>query len=350
MAESQLVLDAVAQLRRCLADVPFCTLDAEDTALGLPTSDLDWAGKLRVGGGEWIIVLECKQSGQPRLAREAANAILRWTAGRPDAVGVFAAPYVSPEAADILGRENIGYVDLSGNCRLSFDQVYIRIEGRPNKFAQQRDLRSLYSPKAERVLRTLLLDPKRGWKIKDLATTAGVSLGQASNVKKLLEDREWLRHSEQGMFLTEPSRLLEEWSENYSYRKSKSWDFYSADEPPQIEAKIATACVDLGLDYALAGFSAASRLAPSVRYQRVMAYVSERIDQVAERTELKPVATGPNVMLFEPYDEGVMAGSRDVDDVRITSPIQTYLDLRGFRGRGEEAAAAVLREVIKPAW
>jgi hypothetical protein len=350
MADPKLVIDAVAQLRRCLADVPFCALDAGETALESPISDLDWSGGLRVGDGEWTVVLECKQSGQPRLAREAANAILRWTAGRPNAIGVFAAPYVSPEAADILGRENIGYVDLSGNCRLSFDKVYIRIEGRPNKFAQQRDLRSLYSPKAERVLRALLLEPKRGWKIKDLAAAARVSLGQASNVKKLLEDREWLRRSDQGTFLTEPSKLLEEWSENYSYRKNKSWDFYSTDEPSQIEAKIATACADLGLGYALAGFSAASRLAPSVRYQRVMAYVSEQIEQVAERTGLKPVASGPNVVLFEPYDEGVMAGSRDVDDIRITSPIQTYLDLRGFRGRGEEAAEAVLREVIKPAW
>jgi hypothetical protein len=315
--------------------------------LASPTSRPDWAGKLRVGDGEWIVVFECKQSGQPRLAREAVNAILRWTTRRPNAIGVFAAPYVSPEAADILQRENIGYVDLSGNCRLSFDQIYIRIEGRPNKFAQQRDLRSLYSPKAERVLRALLLEPKQGWKVKDLARAAGVSIGQASNVKKLLEDREWLRRGERGILLTEPGKLLEEWSENYSYRKNKSWDFYSRNDPSEIEAKIAIGCTDLGLDYALAGFSAASRLAPSVRHQRLAAYVSERIDQVAERVGLKPVTSRPNVILFEPYDEGVLAGRRDVDDVRITSPIQTYLDLRQYRGRGEEAAEAVLREVIK---
>jgi hypothetical protein len=91
-------------------------------------------------------------------------------------------------------------------------------------------------------------------------------------------------------------------------------------------------------------------LAPSVRYQRAMAYVSDQIDEVAGRAGLKPVTSGPNVTLFEPYDEGVMDGSRDVDDIRITSPIQTYLDLRGFRGRGEEAAEAVLREVIRPTW
>ncbi len=89
-------------------------------------------------------------------------------------------------------------------------------------------------------------------------------------------------------------------------------------------------------------------MAPSVRYQRVMAYVPDRIEQVAERVGLKPVTSGPNVTLFEPYDEGVLAGIRDVDGIRITSPIQTYLDLREFRGRGEEAVEAIFREVIKP--
>ena len=43
------------------------------------------------------------------------------------------------------------------------------------------------------MLRTLLAEPERGWKIKELAEAASVSLGQASNVKRLLEDREWLR-------------------------------------------------------------------------------------------------------------------------------------------------------------
>ena len=176
------------------------------------------------------------------------------------------------------------------------------------------------------------LTPNEGWKLAELARTARVSLGQASNVKKLLEDREWLQRSIDGIRLVQPGKLIQEWSESYSFRKNKSRDFYSTDEPPQIKARLATVCEDLGLNYALAGFSAAARFAPSVRYQRVMAYVSDRIDEVAQRVELKPVASGPNVTLFEPYDEGVLAGIRDVDNIRITSPIQTYLDLREFRG------------------
>jgi len=49
-------------------------------------------------------------------------------------------------------------------------------------------------------------------------------------------------------------------------------------------------------------------------------------------------------------DQAVLAGSQVVDGIRVTSPIQVYLDLRGFRGRGEEAAEAVLRGAVKPTW
>lgn len=350
MSKVELVAEAVALLRKCLAEVPFCEIDPCKLEVPSIPWQPDWTGRLRMDKKEWIVVLEAKPSGQPRVARDAANAISRYRSCCPNAIGVFAAPYVSPAAADILHRDNIGYIDLSGNCRLCFDRVYIRVEGRPNQFARKRDLRSLYSPKAERVLRSLLLEPRRGWKIEELAKKARVSLGQASNVKKLLTDREWLRRDNDGIRLTEPAKLLEEWSETYSYRKNKASDFYSSDSLPEIEAKLATACKDLGIDYALAGFSAAARLAPAVRYQRAMAYVSDRLGEVAGRIGLKSVASGPNVTLFQPYDEGVMAGIGEYNDIRITSPIQTYLDVLGFRGRGEEAAETILREVIEPTW
>jgi hypothetical protein len=39
-----------------------------------------------------------------------------------------------------------------------------------------------------------------------------------------------------------------------------------------------------------------------------------------------------------------------MDDLRIASPVQVYLDLIGYRGRGEEAAAFVLEQVIERTW
>jgi hypothetical protein len=67
------------------------------------------------------------------------------------------APYISPVSAEICRKEGVGYLDLAGNCRLSFENVFIRREGIHNPFAVKRDLRSLYAAKSARVLRVLLM-------------------------------------------------------------------------------------------------------------------------------------------------------------------------------------------------
>jgi hypothetical protein len=202
------------------------------------------------------------------------------------------------------------------------------------------------------VLRVLLVNARRKkrWKVEALAKEAQVSLGQVSNVKKRLADREWVQSEPDGFALSAPSDLLEEWSQNYTYRRNIVRDFYSLYPVAEIEAKLADACQRENITYALTGFSAAARLAPAVRYQRAMAYVQGNTDDVARRLNLKAVDSGANISLLTPYDEGVLYGMLAFDGVQVVSPIQAYLDLKGYRGRGEEAAAVLLDRVIKPAW
>jgi hypothetical protein len=55
----------------------------------------------------------------------------------------------------------------------------------------------------------LLNDPKRPWKVQSLAAEAAISLGQVSNVKSLLEDREWLTGRIAGFWLIGREIVLE---------------------------------------------------------------------------------------------------------------------------------------------
>ncbi len=337
--------------RRCMADVPFCTVQFLKKKGPATDSDVDAIAEIRTNRSKRVVLLlEAKPNGQPRNARHAVNHLLRAGSRFQNPYPVLVAPYVSPEAAEIVSRAGVGYLDLAGNGRLSFDRVYIRREGWPNRLGQRRELRSLYSPKAERALRVLLTEPKKIWRIDALAKTADVSLGQASNVKRLLEDREWICHDRKGSVLTKPATLLSEWAENYRFSRSTVHDFYTTDAPPQLEAKLATACAQLKIKYALTAFSAAARIAPMVRYQRASAYIAAEIEHVAEQMGLKRVSSGANVTLIAPYDAGVTEGAQIIDGVSIASAVQIYLDLRSSRGRGEEAAEAILNEVIKPTW
>ena len=337
-------------LRSCLGKVPFVKIIAIKKEPGKGSIKPDFLVKLALPDGEQNLVVEVKNNGQPRLAREAVNQLLRYRDTFVGAYGVFIAPYISPKAAEICANEEIGYIDLVGNCYLCFGQVYIEQEGKPNVFGKKRDLRSLYSPKAERVLRVLLNNPRKIWKVKGLTDEAQVSLGQVFNVKKLLSDREWVRTEPDGFALSVPEQLLEEWAANYSYRRNRVRDFYSLKGFVEIEAGIAEVCSQQGLVYALTGFSGAARLAPAVRYQRAIAYIEETEQDVASLLGLKKVTSGANVTLLSPYDEGVFYGAREFDGARIVSPIQIYLDLKGFRGRGEEAANALLEQAIKTQW
>jgi hypothetical protein len=348
--EKALVGTAEKLLRGCLEQIPSLSIKRVQREPRLDKVSPDLALRLKTPDGEQMVLVEVKSSGQPRVVREAVNQLLQYRSKYPEVYGVVVAPYVSPQAARICVEEGIGYLDLAGNCRLSFQRIYVERAGRPNPTPQRRDLRSFYSPRATRVLRVLLLDPRKTWRLQPLAQEAGVSLGQVFNVKKLLVDREWIRSGEEGLRLVEPASLLTEWSENYNVRRNTGRDFYALDSPGEMEARLANTCREAGIRYALTAFSAAARLAPMVRYQRVFAYAQGDVDDVARRLSLKEVPSGANVTLLSPYDEGVLYGATDVDGVQIVSAVQAYLDLIGYRGRGEEAATFLLEQVIQRRW
>ena len=348
--ERKLVDLAERAVRDCLEPVPSLSIKRVRREPRRDNTRPDITLTLRTPDGDQVVLVEVKGSGQPRIVRDAANQLLRYQSKAPDAHGVLVAPYISPRSAQICIENGVGYVDLAGNCRLSFGSVYVQRDGKPNPAPQRRELRSLYAPRTSRVLRVLLLDPKKPWRLQPLAQEAGVSLGQVYNAKKLLADREWIRSEADGFRLVEPGALLREWSQHYTYRKNTARDFYSLDAPPEVERKLAAACRDAAVPYAFTGFSAAARLAPMVRYQRVMVYIGGDLIPVVATLGLKEVPSGANLTLLSPYDDGVFYGAAEMDGLRIASPVQVYLDLIGYRGRGEEAATFLLEQVIERTW
>ena len=107
---------------------------------------------------------------------------------------------------------------------------------------------------------------------------------------------------------------------------------------------------DAPCDLGFTAFSGAARLQPIARYQRWAAYYLGNPEQLAERAGLKRVNSGANVTVLSPYDKSVLYGVRQIDQAPIVSPVQLYLDLRQTKGRGEEAAKAIVDEVIAPQW
>ncbi len=338
-------------LQACFQDLPFVerlsnvTQASEDRA--------DYIFRIETKNTERTIhlLVEAETNGQPRYTRAAVNQLLLAKdefAG--DAYGVFIAPYISPRSGEICKENNVGYVDLAGNCYLSFSNIFIQKEGNPNPYADKQPLKSLFYPKSERILRVLLSSGPREWKVAQLAEASSTSLGLVSNVKQYLEDQEWLTANTIGFRLTKPFALLELWAENYTYQQNEVLEYYSLQDPGEVEARLGKICADLAIRCGLTGFSGGSRYAPAVRYHRVMAYIEDGIEDIASSLELKKVDSGANVIILDPYDEGVFYMSQEKEGDIVVSPIQTYLDLKSIRGRGEEAAQAVMDQAIRKLW
>src|SRR6185312_13895917 len=98
----------VDRLREYLSDVPFCSLAADDHRPELSRAEIDWIGRVRVGENETFLIVETKGNGQPRIARNAVNSLLRLRSEGPGAYCIFGAPYISPEAADIATQAGVG--------------------------------------------------------------------------------------------------------------------------------------------------------------------------------------------------------------------------------------------------
>ena len=341
---------AQAALRACLDGVPFARVVSLQRRPRVKDMRPDIVAGVKIDRRTVKLVAEIRDSGQPRIARDAANQLVRYVGAIPKSYGIFIAPYITPATAKICARDGLGYLDLSGNCRISFENVFVQQTGQPNLFLRKRYLRSPYTPKAQRVLRVLLADPGRAWKTVELATEARVSVGQIANVKKELADREWIRITDKGFALSMPGDLLTEWAQAYDFKKNDVRALYSLTAVPEIETVLAAELGQRGIEYAMTAFSAAARLAPSVRYRRAAFYVADLPGDMLSKVGLKPVGSGANVDLVIPYDSGVFYGSRQVGGITIASPVQVYLDLLSYKARGEEAAEAIKRDVLEKSW
>lgn len=284
------------------------------------------------------LVVDFRSRGHPRQLREAFDRLLRFRyQSQHTDYPVVAAPFITSDGAELCRKENVGYYDLAGNCRLVFGNYYVERSGHPNPVRKdQVSVSNLYAPKSERVLRVLFED--REWKVAPLAERAKVSTGTVSIVRNLLLEREWAKDGPGGIRLTEPKKLLTDWSAMWKRRREKPKTYFTLKPLAEIEDEMAKFAAQHHGQFALMGAAGAWRVAPMTRYNRTQVYWGGDPGLLAAGVALKPVETGANVHIFAPRDEGVFFGKEDVAGIPVVSPVQLYLDLQRDPARGEEAA------------
>ena len=341
-SEKQLITAALESLN----GVPNLTIELIG-AVQTP-SHADFAIAITSGHKKFKVLGEVKSTGEPSILRRSGAWLKDLLTKTKHDYAVIIAPFISREGAVICRDLGVGFIDLSGNCLLSLEDLYIERTGYPNKFKKPREIQSLFSPKSSRVIRWLLTDPKRVWTLKALAIETGVSIGLIHRIATALENNLFAKKELRAFKLEDPARLLEAWREEY-FRRAPKWARYVVRAGPIEESanELKVSANLYGVRYALSGPSGASFISSYLVPTVIHCYVDVLKEEFLNELKADPVSSEGNLLIRVVEQENEFIGSRLVKGVYVVSDLQLYLDLWAMGGRGQEAAEELRKERLR---
>jgi len=351
ITHQQIEIQIIEKLQRVLENIPILSnVDVSNAR----RNEFDIEAHANIGEQKKLhIICEIKKKAEPLHIRNAVNQLKKYKMMLEqeydnDFYCMIAAPYISQASSRIFEEEEMGYIDLSGNCLIKHHSIYVRVEGNPNSYSEKRGSKSIYERSSIRssiILRNLLQNPRKKWKVQELADISSSSIGQVSKVKKFLEEREFITSSKNGFSINKPKEVIAEWAKVYNSKSNTVYECYSLDSIPQIEQKLIDMNDAKGIESFLTCFAGAVRYAPTVRYNKVHVYIPlQDLQEAIMFLGCKKVSSGSNISIIVPYDQSVLYDVRMIKSSMVVSPVQTCLDLMMLKGRGEEAATAVLEK------
>ncbi len=292
-------------------------------------------------------VLQVRITTEPRFLRSSISYLKKVKEKFPDWNPLIIAPYIGPSARSLCRSEGVSYVDTLGNIGIFLENIFVLKESKESLKTERKELKSLFSLKSTRMIRILLENPSRLWLLKDIASYAQVSLGQAYNVVKKLVDEEYAKKTEKGIKISRPSELMERWGTVYKITDANKIESFYFSEPvyKRVIKRLAEIAEKEHYSYAFTLFAGASLIIPYVRTPQVHLYFPGNNEEFVKKAGLKPVTSGGNVHLIFPYDNGIFNPIQKIEGVKVVGNIQLYLDLLNYPARGKEQAE-VLREKI----
>ena len=294
------------------------------------------------GSGSFEIHVTCLKRAVPSSVKEVVSQ------SNGQLYCIIMAPYISDASAKICETYGVGYCDLSGNCLIQMDSIYISNKGNPNRYPVENHAKTIFKSSAKTtslILRELMKDVTKRWKIKELAEKVGCSIGMVSRVKTYLCEQSWAVMDSSGLHITDAESLMKEWSRAYEIPEAISC--YTIESIPRFEEKCYAAYRNNGVSLCLTGFSGGVRYAPVVRYTKAHVWVDRKdITDFLNLTECKKVDSGANVTAYIADSDEVFVDCREINQSRVASPVQVYLDCMQLKGRGEEMAEAVFSKEI----
>jgi hypothetical protein len=305
-------------------------------------------------GATATFTVEAKRSFDPRAAGQLSAALprmLRSLAGQIPILVV--APWLSARTQELLIREEINFIDLTGNTfiRLEDPALYIRAAGAiRNPEPPPRGRATVRGPKAARLIR-LLVDVRPPYGVSEIAAATELAPGYVSRLLDALDRAALVERARRGRVEdADIAGLLRRWAESYDVLKSNDASFFLAPSGAK-EALSRLAERSDSAPVAITGSFAALRLAPVAAPALLIAY-SNDVELVSKELGLLPADEGANVALLRAFDSIVWERSSEESGLRYVAPSQAAVDCLTGNGRMPAEGEALIAWMMEnePRW
>jgi len=252
-------------------------------------------------------------------------------------------PHIADPLASDLRQQGIAHADLNGRLFILTGESVIDFRPGEIRYRSERKGPDPFSPKASRIVRSLLCRSLATVTQEELATRTGTSRALVSKVLGQLLDDELVRQVSTSApghpayyQLTNFDRLLDTWAKSDQWHERATVHEYSilSNKPEEIARKLTESVGTEPL--AFTQWFAAWNRRPYTTAPLVSCYVKKR--QILEIVPARRVKNGGNLWLIVPDDEGVWQDSQEANGFPLVSDVQIYLDLLQVGQRGPETA------------
>jgi hypothetical protein len=253
------------------------------------------------------------------------------------------APYIGPRVRDLLEEEEISYVDLTGNVRISLNYpgIYIRTEGAQRNPSGTKAKAGLKGAKVGAIVR-VLVDAKPPLTGADIARTSNVNEGYVSRVLETLSDEGLIDRESFGPVtdVDWPALLR---------RRSQALDLFRTPGSYRYVARqgvrgLLTVLPSVPSDPppTITGSFAAERLSPVASASLLVVYTMNP-KMLADDLNLLPSDTGADTILVRPENNVMFARSaEDPTGLTWAAPSQVAIDCLAGDGRMPSEGEAVI--------
>ncbi len=260
--------------------------------------------------------------------------------------------------AEICERFGVNWVDLHGNASIHENKMHVFVRGCRKSETNGELLHSQtgvnpFSRKAARVVHTLLTNPKRNWTRLELEQIAGLDKGYISKIVSELSKANYIQESSHGgrgeIYVVEPMVLLDAWSERYRKVAPAAWGLVAARDGFESAHKVTEMFKSAEMEFALTGLAAAAEYSRFGSFRRVDVYVANALpEHVEAMLHAGDNQRGRNVAVYLDAPSASL-GAVERRDLRLASPVLTYLDLAQLPERSNEARDE-MRRYLEQQW